>query len=128
MPTTPPGVAANAFSSVANSANVLSNTSTEKPAALEERGEVEQAERRIRLHDLPLLLVLGEEVAVREQDVGHCDSAESQRSRQRRGRWQSPVGVAELFFAFDEIVPALPRVPVFPDASPASCSRLRTAR
>ena len=40
---------------------------------LEIGGQVKQAERRIRLHDLPLLLVLSKEVAVREQQVAHVD-------------------------------------------------------
>ena len=42
-----------------------------KSGALQVCREIQQAERRIRLHDLPFLLIVGQEVAVGEQQVGH---------------------------------------------------------
>ena len=53
--------------------------------------DVEQPERRVRLHDLLLLLVLREEVAVRQQDLSHECSAPRRRHPSARAtrKWLS---------------------------------------
>ena len=71
MPTTAGARAAGSARSRRACWNVLSKTPTSTPRAFEMRREIEQAERRVRPHDALLFRILGEKVAVGEQEIHH---------------------------------------------------------
>ena len=86
MPTVPPGLAGEALrQSIALLERAVEHL-RRISACLEERRQIEQTEGRIRLHDLPFLLILGEKIAVSEQYVSH------QTPLQRTGRPLGDVG------------------------------------
>ena len=87
MPTMPPGCAASCAIQRRTLAKVLSKRLDAVSRALQVGADSTAARAAVRLHDLPLLLVLREEVAVRQQDLSrHAARCERPRRSARAAR------------------------------------------